>query len=133
MINHGTTILFESKNNQTTDKYSLLTEHSKLNPRKWWSLIKSVYKNNEIVDSIPPIEVDNEIITDDLEKAGAFNDFCLSASQVDDTHARLPGIDRIYNDGNDLIHINITLQDVADTIPKLCKVIQSRWHFTSTY
>ena len=41
------------------------------NPRKWWSLSKKLLRNKSV--SIPSLNVDNNIISGDLEKAEAFN------------------------------------------------------------
>ena len=112
------TAVTTAKESETSEKYSLLATNCKSNPKKWWSLLKSVYKNNDIADSIPPIEVDDLIITDDMAKAETFNNFFLSASQVDDTNAELPNDNRLF-DGFDLTNIDLTLQDVNDQIKLL--------------
>ena len=41
-------------------------------PRSF-TLIKNVYKNSEIAETIPPLEAGNNIIADDARKAEAFN------------------------------------------------------------
>ena len=113
------TKLLEEKRKATDNKFSFLAKDAKNNPKKWWTLLKSVYKNNDIPATIPPIDVDGEVITDDAEKAIAFNNFFLSASYVDDTNAIAPNANRIFDDGNGLSHINITLDDVEDQVKAL--------------
>ena len=110
------TKLANAKMEESDNKYSLLAENGNKNPKKWWSLLKSVYKNNDIADTIPPIEKNGETVTDDMEKAKVFNDFFLSASQVDDSNARVPEGNRIFDDGNRLSYIDITLNDVIDQV-----------------
>ncbi len=111
--------LLNAKNSDSTGKYSFLAAHSKTNPKKWWSLLKAVYKNNEVADTIPPIEVNDEIITSDMDKAAAFNDLFLANSNIDDSNVRVPDIDRILNNENDLTHIDISFDDVADQVKSL--------------
>ena len=97
------------------EKYASLASGSK-NTKKWWTLIKNVYKTNDFFDSIPPIEIDNDILTLDLDKAEAFNMYFLAASQLDDSEAEIPEnpINVIFNAG--LRHINIKKQDVIDQL-----------------
>ena len=97
------------------EKYASLASGSK-NTKKWWTLIKNVYKTNDFLDSIPPIETDNDILTLDLDKAEAFNMYFLAASQLDDSEAEIPEnpINVIFNAG--LRHINIKKQDVIDQL-----------------
>ncbi len=111
--------LLNAKNNESTGKYSFLATHSKMNPKKWWSLLKAVYKNSEVADTIPPIEVNDDIITGDMEKAEAFNNFFLANSNINDSNVRVPDIDRILNNENDLTHIDISFDDVADQVKSL--------------
>ena len=48
------------------------------------------FKNDDN-DSIPPIHsVQGNILTSDLEKACALNDYFLKTSELDDTNATLP-------------------------------------------
>ncbi len=54
-----------------------------------------------------------------MEKAAAFNNFFLANSNIDDANVRLPDIDRILNNENDLTHIDISFDDVADQVKSL--------------
>ena len=53
--------------------------------------MKQVYKNSDMVESIPPIETNDNIITDNQEKAEIFmfNTYFLSASHLGETNAYL--------------------------------------------
>jgi len=51
------------------------------NPKKWWSLTKSLL-NNKIQTSIPPLFEDNNVITDAAHKAGIFNTFFAQNSRL---------------------------------------------------
>ena len=78
-----------AKEQHENEKYDFLRNDSK-SSKKWWSIVRSVQKNNEAFEAIPPIHVNDDIITDDREKANAFNDFFLSASSLEDNNAVLP-------------------------------------------
>ena len=56
----------------------------------YYSLLKKIYNGDQYPEAIPPIENDNEIITDDLEKAEVFNTYFKQASYLDDSNATLP-------------------------------------------
>lgn len=66
-----------------------LSLEGKKNPKKWWSLLKSIW-NNKTVCSIPPISKDDITYSEECEKANIFNDFFLRASTVDDSNRVLP-------------------------------------------
>ena len=108
-----------AKENYDKSKFSSLAQDKAENPKKWWSLIKSVYNNCPSQNSIPPIENDDLIITDDKEKAEAFNKFFIQASHLDDSEAKLPDDNPVFNHDNGLSHINITQQDIIDQIKNL--------------
>ena len=59
------------------------------------------------------IEVGADIVTDDRDKASAFNDLFLEASILDDRNADLPE-DIIFDGGP--VSIDITLKDVCDQV-----------------
>ena len=50
---------------------------------QWWSLIKQVQLSNSSSEGIPPLEDNDQILTDDKDKANAFNIFYLDASTID--------------------------------------------------
>ena len=59
----------------------------------WWSLLKHVYKNSEIDESIPPIEINDKVV---------------------ESEAVLPDQNRIIINGPTLQNLDISLQDVND-------------------
>ena len=96
------------------NKYNILAREKK-SSKKWWSLIKKVQKSNETCEVMPPIEIDNDILTDDKDKAEAFNLFFSQASSIDDTNTQLPNIARVLDD-NFLVSIQISKQDIIDQL-----------------
>ena len=98
---------------ETEQLKSLADEKNK--PKQWWSLIKQIHQSNSSHEGIPPLEVDENILTDDKDKANAFNNFFLRASTLDESNAKLPDQDRIVIE-NDLTEITITEADVLDQL-----------------
>ena len=101
----------DAKERFDQEKYTFLISN-KSSSKQWWRVIKEMYKSSDLYESIPPIEVDGDILTDDKEKASAFNDFFLTASFLDDKEASLPDEVFLLDDGLD--SIDITLDDVVD-------------------
>lgn len=56
-------------------------QNPELNPKKWWSLTKSLL-NNKTQTSIPPLFEDNSVVTDATHKAGIFNTFFAQNSRL---------------------------------------------------
>ena len=106
----------ETKNKYNNEKYKLLANEDN-SSKKWWSLIKRVQKSNDLMETIPPLDTDGDILTDDKEKAEAFNNFFQKASTLDETNALLPDDIFIFQHG--LPDIEITDQDVIDQIKAL--------------
>ena len=103
----------DAKESYDQEKYTLLI-NEKNSSKQWWRVIKEIHKSSDNFESIPPIEVDGHILTDDKEKASAFNDFFLKASLLDDSHASLP--DEILPINDRMDYIDISLNDVLDQI-----------------
>jgi hypothetical protein len=97
-------------------KYDYLCQEGQNNPKKWWSLLKQINKNNYSSDTIPPIELNNVILTDDADKAEAFNDFFLSVTELDDSNAFLPHEPVINPVIDRLEFIEITATDINDQL-----------------
>jgi hypothetical protein len=104
-------------------KHSDLAVNTNRNSKIWWSLLKEVtYGNNNLRDSIPPIQHNGEFITSDKTKADVFNAHFLSMSTIDDSNTA-PIINRRITLDNDLCDINISEQEVHDQLVSLdiCK------------
>ena len=94
-------------------KYTYLI-NERNSTKKWWSIVKDIQSSNDAFESIPPIEVGGDIVTDDKDKATAFNDFFLEASTLDDSNAELPDDVMIFDAG--LGTVDVTLKDVCDQL-----------------
>ena len=83
--------------------------------KEWWSLIKRTHKTNSYYELQPPLEIGENIITDDKDKAGQFNALFLKASDLDDRAARVPDYQRVCK-GHTLSTIVITEEEVLDKL-----------------
>ena len=112
--------LFRVKQEHENAKYTQLAEESLRNSKKWWKLLKSVHRNNDLSDEIPPIEYNGKIYCDDKDKANIFNNYFVSISSIEskDAETRLPDIPDIFL-GNELEFIQITTGDVEDQLKTL--------------
>jgi len=88
------------------------------NPKKWWSLTKSLL-NNKIQTSIPPLFDNNNVITDAAHKAGIFNSFFAQNSRLP-SHANthpLPPFE--YLTDQRLDHLTFTPDEVYKVLVSL--------------
>lgn len=100
------------------NQYASLADESIRNEKKWWTLLKQVYRGSSVIESIPPLQKLDEVITDDKDKADLFNDFFLKASSIDDSQAAIPD-NAITNIGPFLEKITVTYDDVKDQVETL--------------
>ena len=107
------------KNIFESEKYKQLVNDKVIHPKKWWATLKDIYKNADVEYGIPPIEVEGNIITDDRQKAEAFNKHFIAASSVNDEYVNLPYEPAIRDDDFNLNNINISSTDVEDQIKLL--------------
>ena len=86
--NEVTAMLRDSKksfNEKLTEKL----KSESLTTKDWWSTLKHFISPN-IKTTIPPLEVDNYIYTDERDKANVLNHFFRSQTILDETNATLP-------------------------------------------
>ena len=96
---------------------SSLQNPAQLGPRKWWSTVKCILGYNPESD-IPSIKTANNcIISDNADKAGEFNRFFLSYSNIDDSQSSLP--DNIDTCQSSLEHIQTNSMEVCDILKSL--------------
>ena len=49
-----------------------MQQYRPTNPKRWWTLLKSIYKDDNNYSSIPPLLVNEDIINDTQLKAETF-------------------------------------------------------------
>ena len=104
------------KHDYESSKFNFLASEAQKNPKKWWSVLKNIFKGNETNnETISPIEIDDQMFTSDADKANAFNRFFCSVTKIDDSNAALPNMHEI-SDTVKLDSILITQQEVLDQL-----------------
>ena len=88
--NKTTQIIRDAKQELYNNLTEKLTSNS-ISCKNWWSTLKSFIKPNNKA-SIPSIEHNNQIYTNEHDKANILNEFFQSQSFLDDREARLPAI-----------------------------------------
>ena len=88
-----------------------------LTSKQWWSVLKS-FISSKSNSSIPPLEKDGLIYTDDLEKANLLNDFFRDQTLLGDKNAVLPEIDP-YPVHDNLSSLSVTPEEVELTMKAL--------------
>lgn len=85
-----------------------------LSSKDWWSTLKQIISPNSKA-SIPPLEVNNNIITDEHGKANILNSFFQSQTRLDEQNAALPQLPAAAVD-SPLDHILLTPQEVESVL-----------------
>ena len=88
-----------------------------LSSKDWWLTLKSVISPNSKTN-IPPLEKNGVIISDDLGKANAFNDFFRDQSLINSVNARLPQIIP-YNVNSELSSLTLTPSEIESILKSL--------------
>ena len=96
----------------------ILRDPANISSKRWWKLAKSFIKEDATSNSCyPPSKVNNNSITDDVEKAEIFNTFFLKHSNIDDSGTPEPdGTPKIENR---LTTVQIYEQDILDLLKNL--------------
>ena len=106
--------MINSKNDYYTKLSSTIASESR-GSKQYWNIIKSLM-NYDSTDSrsIPPLQVDGDLICDNKEKAKIFNDFFCNQSDLDDTNILTPNT--FLRQQGSLGHIVITENEVEDIL-----------------
>ena len=116
--NHYNFKIREAKLNEQEKNANILKDPSNVSPKKWWKLAKSFIKEDSSRNSCyPSLNVDNDIISDDKEKAEVFNNFFLAHSNIDDRNIPIPDSTPLAE--NRLESFKISKQNIADLINSL--------------
>ncbi|MEW8542639.1 MAG: reverse transcriptase family protein, partial [Candidatus Thiodiazotropha sp.] len=89
----------------------------KINPKLFWKISKQLLNLDISTSSVPPLNVNGDILESDLDKATALNSFFAAQSTVDDSNAFLPAVG--FTDHPLLNSITITNQEVLDVLHSL--------------
>ena len=85
--------------------------------KTYWLILKSFYKGN-MVPLIPPLLVNNKIVSDFTEKANLFNDFFASQCTLISNSSILPSRN-FFKTNKRLFALNIKKDDILKIIRKL--------------
>ena len=88
--NKVTSLVRKSKDEyykQLTD--SINTDHNK-SSKSWWRLCKFLYTGKTNQHTIPPIIINDRVLTKDTDKAEAFNEYFTSISKIDNADSEPP-------------------------------------------
>ena len=97
------------------ERLAIKLNYPKTAPKTYWSILKT-FVNGSKIPLIPPLLVNNEFVTDFLEKANLFNDFCREQCRPITNDSSLPNKPTIETVTR-LSDINID----TDTIIKLIR------------
>ena len=105
----------EAKLNAMKKQAEDLRDPSNLPVKKWWKLAKSFLKNDSQNSSCyPALKVQNDLVTDDKDKAEAFNSHFIQYSNIDDMNTPKPD-DTVQSD-TILETLAIPEKDVLDLL-----------------
>ncbi|MCG8113323.1 MAG: reverse transcriptase family protein, partial [Candidatus Thiodiazotropha taylori] len=113
--NHVTTEIRKSKQLQI-DKLSERLTCSETRPKDWWKTLKQFIKPNQR-NTIPPLNKNGTIYSDDTAKVNALNDYFTDQTRLDDSTARLPQTMNLPNITLD--SLTITVEEVESTLRSL--------------
>ena len=112
------TLVREAKANHQNKIIVNINNPNDVSPREWWKLCKSVYSGKTTTKrGIPALYHNDSVISDDQDKADAFNTYFASISDIDTSQATLPPLHLLDNPRMDTI--NVTERDIQDIIKSL--------------
>lgn len=114
--NKITASIRKSKQNQT-DKLADKLKNNDLGPKDWWKTLKQFIKPNHY-SSIPPLNKDDAIYTEESDKATIMNAFFAGQSVLNETNATLPPvIPRRQHELNTLFTTPQEVQSILSSLP----------------
>ena len=103
------------QNNHILTKISEKINTETNGSKNWWKLVKSLLHSDSGGDrSIPPLQVENDMIQDDNKKAELFNDYFCKQADLNDSETSVPDITDILING--LEQITVTENEVEDIL-----------------
>ena len=89
ILRNEATALIRSSKNQYFDGLAEKLKSKSLSPKDWWATLKS-FITPTFSSNLPPLESNGHVVTDEYEKANAFNTFFQNQTILDDSNAILP-------------------------------------------
>jgi hypothetical protein len=111
-----TTTLIRKRKLIYYDTLNAKLQNPKIGPKKWWSIVKSLY-GSKIQCSTPTLIENNCLVSDAKEKAALFNDYFVTQSRVNDTDATLPNLE--------VFQSCITLSNISTSEYEVKKLLQN--------
>ena len=89
ILRNEVTDLIRTSKKQYFDGIAEKLKSKSLSPKDWWATLKT-FITPTFSSNIPPLESNGYVITDEYEKANAFNAYFQSQTILDDSNAILP-------------------------------------------
>ena len=89
ILRNEATALIRSSKNQYFNGLAERLKSKSLSPKDWWATLKS-FITPTFSSNLPPLESNGHVVTDEYEKANAFNTFFHNQTILDDSNAILP-------------------------------------------
>ena len=99
------------------DKMTEKLKSDKLTSKDWWRTLKYFISPNK-ASGIPSIQVNNSIITDEIEKANLLNNYFRDQTLINDNNVEIPLIN-YYNVASNLDSITFTPEDLRPVLQAL--------------
>ena len=102
---------------QFLDQLSSKLKSKPLSSKDWWSTLKTFISPTS-KSSVPTLEKDGHIYSDDTDKANLLNNFFRDQTVLDDSHANVPNINCYANSVlSNLIFTPVEVESVLKTLP----------------
>ena len=88
-----------------------------MSSKDWWSSLKA-FISPSTKSSVPTLEKDGRVYSDDTDKPNLLNDFFRDQTVLDDSNARVPNID-CYNNNNIFSNLVITPLEIEAVLKNL--------------
>ena len=103
---------------------------TRISSRDWWTTLKNVIAPNTST-SIPPLQNNDSVSHDDLDKANILNDFFRDQAVIDEPNAVLPHIDP-YPINIHMHSLHFSPAEIESVLKSL-KTVQIRMELTTVF
>ena len=91
--NETSSMIRNSKTSYVDSLYNKLKSET-LSSKQWWTVLKTFISPNS-TSTIPSLERNGLVYSDEVEKANIFNDFFRDQTLLDEENVTLPAIDNV--------------------------------------